>query len=70
MKQVKMDYSTLYCTICNAKMIVPRKRNRRREKGHVKTMYCISCKDLKDFKETGEYIWVEQESWPSAFLPF
>lgn len=56
MKQVKMDYSTLYCTICNAKMIVPRKRNRRREKGHVKTMYCISCKDLKDFKETGEYI--------------
>ncbi len=32
-------------------MTIPRKRGQRREKGHIKHMYCYHCKEVTGFVE-------------------
>lgn len=46
-----MTLSDLYCEKCGLKMTVPRQRGNTREKGHLKTMYCVICKVETQFLE-------------------
>lgn len=48
---VKMETSKLICEECGAIMQIPRKRGQRREKGHIKHMYCYKCKKKTAFIE-------------------
>ncbi len=41
----------LVCETCGGEMFVPRKKSRKREEGHIKTMWCPYCKAVKDFRE-------------------
>jgi len=50
-KAVKMETSKLICEECGTEMLIPRKRGQRREKGHVKHMYCYKCKETTAFIE-------------------
>ena len=43
--------STFICTECGNKMYLYRDVNKRRSKGHIKTMYCPFCKNERMFKE-------------------
>ena len=52
MKKRAMYYSTLYCTKCGLKMVIPRPVSRKRPEGHIKTMYCAKCGKKTDFRET------------------
>ena len=36
--------SEVYCSDCGSMTTVPRKKNKQREKGHVKDLWCIRCK--------------------------
>ena len=36
--------SDLICSECGSKMIIPRNLNNRREKYHIKDIYCYKCK--------------------------
>ncbi len=45
------DVSTLVCVKCGFPMYVPRPRCRRRQRGHVKTMWCPRCKAETDHEE-------------------
>jgi hypothetical protein len=40
-----MTYSDFYCTQCTNKLSLPRKNSKQREKMHLKSIYCIKCKD-------------------------
>lgn len=40
----KVSMSDFYCQECNFKLVLPRKKNLQREKGHIKHIYCIKCK--------------------------
>ena len=48
----KRKYSTLICPICGQRMIIPRKANRQRPEGHIKTMYCGIYRETRDFIES------------------
>ena len=39
------EISTFYCTKCAGKIELPRKMSQKREKGHLKKIYCINCKE-------------------------
>lgn len=42
---MKYIESEMICTICNQRGIpVPRKEDRKRERNHIKHMYCVHCK--------------------------
>lgn len=43
-----ISISTFKCTECGETIELPRKNGQAREKGHLKTVYCIKCK--KDTK--------------------
>lgn len=43
MKRQKMFYSNLECTECGNKLVIPRKKAKRREEGHIKHMFCPIC---------------------------
>ena len=50
----KMNYtiSKMICTNCGQEGIpIPRKVSKVREKGHLKKLYCIHCKDYYNHKE-------------------
>ncbi len=49
--RTKRYYSTLTCTECGLKMTIPRPRAQKRAEGHIKTMYCAKCDDIRDFVE-------------------
>ena len=51
---MNLTISDMYCEKCNFKTTVPRKRGQQREKGHLKTMFCPRCKEMKRFKEVRE----------------
>lgn len=38
--------SDVYCSQCGMKTTVPRKKNKQREKGHVKDVWCVHCKTI------------------------
>lgn len=46
-----METSRLLCEECGNEMLIPRKRGWRREKGHVKHMYCYKCGKVTGFIE-------------------
>lgn len=39
------EISSFYCTKCASKIELPRKSSKKREKGHLKKIYCIHCKE-------------------------
>lgn len=43
--------SEMYCKECNSIATVPRKKNKQREKGHVKDLWCIHCKAITKHTE-------------------
>ena len=43
--------SELYCSHCGMMVTVPRKKNKQREKGHVKDLWCIHCKAITKHTE-------------------
>ena len=50
----KVSMSAFYCQKCGDKIILPRKKNLRRERGHVKHIYCIKCKEVTPHNEVRE----------------
>lgn len=50
-KVVKTESSKLVCEVCGTEMMIPRKRGQRRERGHIKHMYCYHCKEKTAFIE-------------------
>ena len=45
------NISTFVCPDCGTEMPIPRWLGRRREKGHIKDLYCPKCKKIQKFKE-------------------
>ena len=45
------NISTFVCPDCGTEMPIPRWHGRRREKGHIKDLYCPKCKKTQKFKE-------------------
>ena len=43
--------SDFYCQSCGCKLSLPRKKSSRRERGHIKTMWCPTCQCEQDFIE-------------------
>ena len=48
-KRTNTVYGELYCTVCNQRMVIPRRTPR--SQGHIKTMFCGRCGDMRDFVE-------------------
>lgn len=46
-----MESSKLLCEQCGTEMLIPRKRGQRRERGHIKHMYCYKCEEETAFVE-------------------
>lgn len=53
MRRRRMQVSYLECPVCGSAATVPRPMSRKRPRGHVKTMWCPMCKDVRDFVERG-----------------
>lgn len=49
----KTTISELTCPECGTVMFVPRRLSKKRERGHVKTMWCPTCKKKTDHIEGG-----------------
>ena len=45
----KIYYGELYCPVCGTRMVIPRRGLRKQ--GHIKTMFCGRCGDMRDFVE-------------------
>lgn len=48
-KRTNTIYGELYCTVCNQRMVIPRRGLRKQ--GHIKTMFCGRCGVVRDFVE-------------------
>ena len=46
--------SSLHCGVCYFINPIIRPQGKRRARGHVKTMWCPRCRDIRDFVENGE----------------
>lgn len=59
MIKMSKDYFTVsdfYCVKCGAKgMPLARKMSRQREKGHLKKLYCLHCKQETNHREIREF---------------
>ena len=53
--------SDMYCPECGLHMTVPRKKGGQRERNHRKWMYCIKCKEEKNFMEVREIDFVMEK---------
>ena len=43
---ITFTVSDFYCTVCGCKGIpIPRKASKQRKKGHLKKLFCLSCKE-------------------------
>ena len=51
MAKWKYYISHLSCTGCGLDFPIPRKCRRKREKNHIKTMWCPVCRAKRDFLE-------------------
>lgn len=52
MRGCNFSISDFYCTKCGNKGVpIPRRDSRVREKGHLKRLYCIYCKDVVNHVE-------------------
>lgn len=45
----KIYYGELYCPVCGTRMVIPRRGLRKQ--GHIKTMFCGMCGEMRDFIE-------------------
>lgn len=52
-KQRFMDLSMLICPECGKSFPIMRNHGQRRERGHVKDIWCPYCKADRKFKEVG-----------------
>ena len=66
MRKQVMVYSKLNCKECGNYFMVPRKRAKRREEGHIKDLYCVKCKKttkhIEDNRSETEKFWEEFHS--------
>ena len=53
--------SYFHCPICNLQMTVPRKKSRKREKGHIKDLYCVNCGKVVKMQENKIITLAEKE---------
>lgn len=60
-KYSKRHYSTLICSVCNSRMVIPRRKSSQRKEGHIKTMYCGICGKVTDFVENNNRTLAEIE---------
>ena len=60
-KYSKRQYSTLICSICGNRMVIPRRQSRQRKEGHIKTLYCGICAMVTDFVENNTRTMYEKE---------
>lgn len=51
MKKQKVVQTELFCGECGMKMPIIRKASKKKSKGHLKHMYCPSCKEVQGFLE-------------------
>ena len=51
MKRQKYNISYFICCECGNCMPLPRKCSRRRERGHIKSLFCVYCNDIVATKE-------------------
>lgn len=54
-------YSSFICPECGLRMTIPRRRSRKRAEGHIKTMYCAKCNEVRDFVENNMRTLAESE---------
>ena len=55
-RKTDITISDFYCTKCGQKGIsIPRKNNKRREAGHLKSLYCTHCKTVHNAVEIRPY---------------
>lgn len=46
MKRQEYTISYFVCPVCNNIFPIPRKKSRKRNKGHIKSLYCIYCGEI------------------------
>ena len=46
-----MIYTVFVCPCCGMRMTLPRNSGQKREKNHVKDIYCIRCRMIQKFAE-------------------
>ena len=51
-KRGPIIYRTFFCPGCESHIVIPKRLCRATSKGHIKTMYCPFCKDIRDFVQT------------------
>lgn len=54
MKSFSYSISNFYCTGCNLRFPIPRKRANQRKRGHIKSLWCPRCSTLRRFVEVRE----------------
>lgn len=50
-KRSDMYISELRCTICGAVFPIPRMKHKKRERGHIKDLWCYRCAKTTKFEE-------------------
>ena len=53
-KRSDMYISTLECTVCGSKFPIPRRASKKREKNHLKRIFCYKCNKRQNFIENKE----------------
>lgn len=53
MKKQKMIQARLECPECKTVMPISRKAGKKKVAGHIKHMYCPTCKEVRGFEELG-----------------
>jgi len=56
-----MKSKYLECLTCSSRMTIQRKESKDRAAGHIKHMWCFTCKKLKPFVELDEFRSVRKE---------
>lgn len=54
MKKQRTVQTKLQCTDCGTVFPIQRKASKKKELGHIKHMYCPTCKEVKAFEEIKE----------------
>jgi len=57
----KMIINDFYCTCCGQKMSIPRRHGKQRETGHLKKMYCVTCRQERNFAECNDYTYTHKD---------
>ena len=47
----KFEISDMLCPVCKHTFPIPRNKNARRPRGHIKDLYCPFCKDVRKMIE-------------------